>query len=32
LDSHEGSPGPIYLHGGEAGHVAFRNITITPGK
>jgi hypothetical protein len=32
LDSHEGLPGPIYLQGSEAGHVAFRNITITPGK
>jgi hypothetical protein len=29
LDSHEGSPGPIYLQGSEAGHVAFRNIKIT---
>ncbi len=28
LDSHEGLPGPIYLQGSEAGHVAFRNITI----
>jgi hypothetical protein len=32
LDSHEALPGPIYLQGGEAGHVAFRNITVTPGK
>jgi hypothetical protein len=32
LDSHEAIPGPIYLQGSEAGHVAFRNITITPGK
>ena len=32
LDSHEGSPGPIYLQGSEAGHVAFRNITITLAK
>lgn len=32
LDSHEGGPGPIYLQGSEAGHVAFRNIKITPGK
>jgi hypothetical protein len=32
LDSHEALPGPIYLQGSEAGHVAFRNITITPGK
>jgi hypothetical protein len=30
LDSHEGLPGPIYLQGSEDGHVAFRNITITP--
>jgi hypothetical protein len=30
LDSNEGLPGPIYLQGSEAGHVAFRNITITP--
>jgi len=32
LDSHEGLPGPIYLQGSEAGHVAFRNMTITPTK
>ncbi len=32
LDSHEGLPGPIYLQGTEAGHVTFRNITITPGR
>jgi hypothetical protein len=32
LESHEGLPGPIYLQGSEAGHVAFRNITITPAK
>ena len=32
LDSNEGAPGPIYLQGSEAGHVAFRNITITAGK
>jgi 3-keto-disaccharide hydrolase len=32
LDSHEGMPGPIYLQGSEDGHVAFRNITITPAK
>lgn len=30
LNSQEGSPGPIYLQGTEAGHVSFRNITITP--
>jgi hypothetical protein len=32
LDSHEGLAGPIYLQGSEAGHVAFRNITITPAR
>lgn len=32
LDSHEGAPGPIYLQGSEAGHVAFRNITIAVAK
>lgn len=32
LESHEELPGPIYLQGSEAGHVAFRNITITPAK
>ncbi len=32
LDSDEGSPGPIYLQGSEAGHVAFRNIRITTAK
>lgn len=32
LNSHEGEPGPIYLQGSEAGHVAFRNIVITPAK
>ncbi|MBZ5666256.1 MAG: DUF1080 domain-containing protein [Acidobacteriia bacterium] len=32
LDSHEGLPAPIYLQGSEAGHVAFRNITITPAR
>jgi hypothetical protein len=32
LDSHEALSGPIYLQGSEAGHVAFRNITLTPGK
>ena len=26
------SPGPIYLQGSEKGHVAFRNIAITPAK
>jgi hypothetical protein len=29
LDSHEALPGSIYLQGSEAGHVSFRNITIT---
>lgn len=32
LDSVEGLPGPIYLQGSEAGHVAFRNITIIPAR
>jgi hypothetical protein len=32
LDSHEALHGPIYLQGSEAGHVAFRNITLTPAK
>ncbi len=32
LDSHEGSPGPIYLQGTEAGRVVFRNIVITPAE
>lgn len=32
LDSREGLPGPIYLQGSEDGHVAFRNLTITPGR
>ncbi len=32
LDSREALPGPIYLQGSEAGHVAFRNITITTGE
>ena len=32
LDSHEGEPGPIYLQGSEKGHVAFRNITLTPAE
>lgn len=32
LDSHEGSPGPIYLQGSEKGRVAFRNIVITPAQ
>lgn len=32
LDSSEAMPGPIYLQGSEKGHVAFRNIVITPAK
>jgi hypothetical protein len=32
LDSHEALPAPIYLQGSEDGHVAFRNITITPSR
>ncbi len=32
LDSHEGQPGPIYLQGSENGHVAYRNIVLTPAK
>jgi hypothetical protein len=32
LDSHEEMPGPIYLQGGEKGHVAYRNIVITPAR
>ena len=32
VDSHEAMPGPIYLQGSEKGHVAFRNIVITPAK
>ena len=32
LDSHEGSPGPIYLQGSEEGRVAYRNIVITPAE
>lgn len=32
LNSHEDLPGPIYLQGSEKGHVAFRNIVITPAK
>jgi hypothetical protein len=31
LNSHEGLAGPIYLQGSEKGHVAFRNIILTPG-
>jgi Domain of Unknown Function (DUF1080) len=32
LDSHEELPGPIYLQGSEKGHVAYRNIVITPAQ
>jgi hypothetical protein len=32
LDSHEELPGPIYLQGGEDGHVAYRNILVTPAR
>jgi len=32
LDSHEEVPGPIYPQGSEDGHVAYRNIVITPAK
>ncbi|HEY7353166.1 MAG TPA: DUF1080 domain-containing protein [Terriglobales bacterium] len=32
LDSHEALPGPIYLQGSEDGHVAYRNIVITPAQ
>lgn len=32
LDSHEESPGAIYLQGSEDGQVAFRNILISPAK
>jgi hypothetical protein len=32
LDSQEESSGPIYLQGSEDGHVAFRNIMLTPAE
>jgi 3-keto-disaccharide hydrolase len=32
LDSHEASPGPIYLQGSEKGHVYFRSIVLTPAE
>jgi hypothetical protein len=32
LNSHEALPGPIYLQGGEKGHVAFRNLVLTPAE
>ena len=31
IDSHEASPGPIVLQGSDGGHVAYRNIIVTPG-
>jgi len=30
LNSREAEPAPIYLQGSEKGHVAFRNIVVTP--
>jgi len=32
VDSREALPGPIYLQGGEKGHVAYRNIVLTPAQ
>ena len=32
LNSHEERPGPIYLQGSEDGHVAYRNIVLTPAR
>ena len=32
LDSYEERPGPVYLQGSEDGHVAYRNIVLTPAK
>ena len=32
LDSHEATPGPIYLQGSESGHVTFRNVVLTPAQ
>jgi len=32
LDSNEGLPGPIYLQGSEKGHVAYRNVALTPAE
>jgi Domain of Unknown Function (DUF1080) len=32
VDSHEATPGPIYLQGSEKGIVTFRNIVITPAE
>ena len=31
IDSHEGSPGPIYLQGDHGG-IAYRNIVLTPAE
>jgi len=32
LNSQEAQPAPIYLQGSEKGHVAFRNIVVTPAE
>ena len=32
LNSHEELAGPLYLQGGEKGHVSFRNVVITPAR
>lgn len=32
LNSNEAEPGPLYLQGSEKGHVAFRNIVVTPAQ
>ena len=32
VDSHEEMPGPIFVQGGEKGHVEYRNIIVTPAK
>jgi hypothetical protein len=32
LDSHEAEPGPIYLQGSEKGHVAYRDVVVTPAQ
>jgi hypothetical protein len=32
LNSNEALPEPIYLQGGEKGHVAFRNLLLTPAQ
>ncbi len=31
IDSHEGTPGPIYLQGDHGG-IAYRNIVLTPAE